>query len=58
MTAVSGDPLQTGDEISRTVERARDNATLELLAEEFSVAKETLETGRGVVDLMPLFGSS
>src|SRR5215831_7586590 len=39
------DPLQKDDE-SKTVKRAPDSATLPLLAEELSVSKETVETGR------------
>jgi uncharacterized protein (TIGR02271 family) len=37
--------LRQGDE-NQTVERAPDSATLPLLAEELSVSKETVETGR------------
>ena len=39
-------PFSTLDETKSTVERPRDSATLPLLAEELSVAKETRETGR------------
>jgi len=39
------DPLQEGDE-SQADKRAPDSATLQLLAEDLSVSKETVETGR------------
>jgi uncharacterized protein (TIGR02271 family) len=41
-----GENFRTSDETQSTVERPRDTATLPLLAEELSVAKETRETGR------------
>jgi len=41
-----GDPGQTEDESRRAVEETHDDATLRLLAEELSVAKEKVETGR------------
>ena len=40
------DPGQTEDESRCTVEGTHDDATLRLLAEELSVAKEKVETGR------------
>jgi hypothetical protein len=40
-----GDPLHKDDE-GQTVKRAPESATLPLLAEELSVSKETVETGR------------
>jgi len=41
-----GDPSQTEDESRRALEKTRDDATLRLLAEELSVVKEKVETGR------------
>jgi len=41
-----GDPGQTEDESRPAVEGTRDDATLRLLAEELSIAKEKVETGR------------
>jgi uncharacterized protein (TIGR02271 family) len=46
LTNRGGDPLRTADATRLAVEETHDDPKLDLLAEELSVTKETVETGR------------